>query len=155
MTDWQKPFREIEIGKGRIVSEGTDVAVLSVGHPGNFVQEAINEISDEYNVPAHFDLRFVKPLDEELLHNVFMRFKKIITVEDGTVIGGFGSAILEFMADNGYNCETIRLGVPDKFIEHGSLQELYSDCGYDVESITRILKKHAIKKTAEKISTKI
>ncbi len=155
IPDWQKPFKELPVGKGRIISEGTDVAILSVGHPGNFVQEAIKSISKEYCLPAHFDLRFVKPLDEELLHNIFMRFKKIITIEDGTIVGGFGSAILEFMADNGYNAEIIRLGVPDKFIEHGTLQELYHECGYDTESISQTIRKHASKRTPEKVTSKI
>jgi 1-deoxy-D-xylulose-5-phosphate synthase len=151
MPDWQKPFKEIPVGKGRIISEGTEIAILSVGHPGNFVQQAINNISTDYCPPAHFDLRFVKPLDEDLLHNIFMQFKKIITVEDGTIVGGFGSAIIEFMADNGYNSEVVRLGVPDKFIEHGTLQELYHECGYDVESIAQTIKKYASKKTYKQI----
>jgi 1-deoxy-D-xylulose-5-phosphate synthase len=155
MTDWQKPFKEIPIGKGRIISEGSEVAILSIGHPGNFVQEAIKNISVEFDPPAHFDLRFVKPLDEELLHNIFKRFNKIITVEDGTIVGGFGTAIVEFMADNGYNAEIIKLGVPDKFIEHGTLKELYHECGYDVESIAQTIKKYASKKTVEKVISKL
>ena len=139
IPDWHQPFAELHVGKGRIVTEGAEVAVLSVGHPGNFVQEAIKHVKEKSCFPAHYDLRFIKPLDEELLHGIFKKFKKIITVEDGTIVGGFGSAILEFMADNGYNAEVVRLGVPDRFIEHGTLQELYHDCGFDTESIEKAI----------------
>jgi 1-deoxy-D-xylulose-5-phosphate synthase len=140
MPDWQKVFKEIPIGKGRLISEGAEVAVLSIGHPGNIVQLAIRRVSDEYILPAHYDFRFLKPLDEELLHIIFNRYKKIVTVEDGTLIGGFGSAILEFMSDKGYNSQIIRLGIPDRFIEHGSIPELYKECGYDLESIENTIK---------------
>ncbi len=140
INNWQVPFSEIEIGKGRKISEGKDIAVISIGHPGNFVQEAIGLIQGEFDIPAHFDLRFIKPLDEELLHHIFRNFKKIITVEDGVIAGGMGSSILEFMSVNNYNAQLIRLGVPDKFIEHGSLKELQSECGFDAQGILKTLR---------------
>ncbi len=149
MPDWRKPFSELPIGKGRMISNGNGVAVLSVGHPGNFVKEAIKNIPPDIEVPAHFDLRFVKPLNQELLHTVFQKFKKIITVEDGSVIGGFGTAILEFMADNNYYAKVIRLGVPDKFVEHGTLDELHKECGFDSDSIIEVIKKLALKAVKE------
>lgn len=135
MVNWQKPFAAIPIGKGRKVSDGLNIAILSIGHPGNFVQQALKQLPEDILKPAHYDLRFVKPLDEVLLHEVFKSYNKIITVEDGTINGGFGSAILEFMSNNNYTARVVRLGVPDKFIEHGSLTELYRECGFDAEGI--------------------
>jgi len=137
MIDWQTPMHEVEIGKGRMVSDGRDIAILSIGHPGNFVQEAIQLTGNTHVTPAHFDMRFVKPLDSELLHHIFSHFKHIITVEDGVVTGGFGSAILEFMAENNYHAQVVRLGVPDTFIEHGTPAELQQLCGFDPLSIAR------------------
>ncbi len=130
---WRTPFKELEIGKGRCLIEGDEVAVLSIGAIG---REAIKAI--EKNPPrsvAIYDMRFLKPLDTELLHTVFKKFSKIITLEDGTTIGGLGSAVLEFMADHGYSAKVIRLGIPDHFIEHGSQQQLYRECGFDAEAI--------------------
>ena len=150
MADWQKPFSELVIGKGRLVSEGKDIAILSIGHPGNFVQDAISNLSDEYTKPAHYDMRFVKPIDEALLHEILKQFKTIITIEDGTIMGGFGTAVLEFMADNNYTSKVIRLGVPDKFIEHGTINELHKECGFDTESIENTLR-HLIPNKVEKI----
>ncbi len=141
MSDWRKPFTEIEIGKGRLVRDGNTVAILSIGHSGNFVTEALKILINDDHIPAHYDMRFVKPLDEMLLHQVFKRFKKIITIEDGCLKGGFGSAILEFMADHNYSAEVIRLGVPDRFIEHGTQKELYRECGYDAQAIADTVKK--------------
>lgn len=140
MPDWKKPFAEIEIGTGRKISEGEDVAILSIGHPGNFVVEAKKQLITDGIVPAHYDLRFVKPLDEELLHEVFSQFKKIITVEDGVIKGGFGTAILEFMSNNNYSAEIKRLGVPDRFIEHGSPREQYRECNFDADSIAKAVR---------------
>ncbi len=131
MIDWQTPLEEIEIGKGRMIQDGEGVAILSIGHPGNFVVDACKDLAVKGHVPAHFDMRFVKPLDEEMLHDVFSRFNKIITVEDGCIQGGFGSAVLEFMADNGYSAKVKRLGVPDSFVDHGTQKELWRECGYD------------------------
>ncbi len=141
LSDWRKPFTEIEIGKGRLVRDGNTVAILSIGHSGNFVTEALKILINDDHIPAHYDMRFVKPLDEMLLHQVFKRFKKIITIEDGCLKGGFGSAVLEFMADHNYSAEVIRLGVPDRFIEHGTQKELYRECGYDAQAITDTVKK--------------
>lgn len=139
MDNWKVDFEEIPIGKGRKVSDGQEIAILSIGHPGNFVQTAIEQLGSTIKKPAHYDLRFVKPLDEELLHSVFQNFKKIITIEDGVIKGGFGSAVLEFMADNGYQAQVLRLGVPDKFIEHGTVAELQNECGFDAEGVLKAI----------------
>jgi 1-deoxy-D-xylulose-5-phosphate synthase len=135
MPEWRTAFEEIEIGKGRKIKDGSGIAILSFGHPGNFATTAIRQLRSEGLDPAHYDMRFVKPLDEQLLHEVFSRFSKIITVEDGTVKGGFGSAVLEFMADNKYNAEVKMLGIPDEIIEHGSPKELHRECGFDAQAI--------------------
>lgn len=135
MTEWRTPFRKIEIGKGRKVKDGQDLAILSIGHIGNYATKAIEQLEkDGYSV-AHYDMRFVKPLDEELLHEVFSKFNKVITVEDGCIMGGFGSAIAEFMADNNYTAQIKRLGIPDKVIEHGEQPQLYLECQIDDKAI--------------------
>lgn len=133
--NWRLPFQEITIGKGRILKKGNDLAILSIGHVGNFVMEAIKEIEKEGFSIAHYDMRFIKPIDTEILHEVFKKFDKIITVEDGVINGGFGSAVVEFMVDNNYNSKIVRLGIPDKFVEQGTQMELYKICGYDAEGI--------------------
>src|SRR6476469_2033039 len=135
MPEWKKDFKEIQIGKGRKIKDGRDVAILSFGHPGNFVTTAIRDLRTTGIDAAHYDMRFAKPLDEELLHEVFAKFNKIITVEDGTVIGGFGSAILEFMNAHNYKAEVKILGIPDRLVEHGTLKELHKECGYDAAGI--------------------
>lgn len=135
ISDWKQPFMKIRIGEGRKLTDGTDIAILTIGKSGIFTKEAINLLSGENISAAHYDLRFVKPLDEKLLNEVFGRFNKIITVEDGVIKGGFGSAILEFMAQNGFSAQVKLLGIPDRFIEHGSLKELYKICGIDTEGI--------------------
>ncbi len=135
MPDWKTPFKEIEIGKGRKLKDGKDLAILSLGHPGNFATSAIRELKNEGIDAAHYDMRFVKPLDEQLLHEVFSKFNKIITIEDGTIVGGFGSAILEFMNAHHYKAEIKMLGIPDKIIEHGTLKELHHECNYDANAI--------------------
>jgi 1-deoxy-D-xylulose-5-phosphate synthase len=142
MPDWKKAFTEIEIGKGRLVKKGDQVAILSIGHPGNFVAEASKLLMDYDITPEHYDMRFVKPLDEELLHKILKRFKKIVTVEDGCIKGGFGSAVLEFMADKHYtDIQVVRLGIPDRFIEHGTQKELQLECGFDAKAIAEAVKK--------------
>jgi 1-deoxy-D-xylulose-5-phosphate synthase len=141
MPEWRTPFTEIEIGKGRKLKDGKDLAILTYGHPGNFATTAIRQLRTEDLNPAHYDLRFVKPLDEEMLHEVFNKYNKIITVEDGSVLGGFGSAILEFMAANQYHAQVIILGIPDKIIEHGTLKQLQNEAGFDAESIYAAAKK--------------
>lgn len=141
MPDWKRPFKEIPIGKGRKLVDGEEVALLTIGHIGNEAAKAIVELNTEGIYPAHYDLRFVKPLDEELLHEVFGKFNKIITVEDGALPGGFGSAILEFMSDHNYKAEVVRLGIPDEIIEHGEQEELWRLCGYDFSSIIKVCQK--------------
>ena len=135
MPDWKKPFEEIEIGKGRKIRDGKDIAILSFGHPGNYAAAAIRELRAEGITPAHFDMRFAKPLDEELLHEALQKYQRVITVEDGTVVGGFGSAVAEFMAEHNYKNDIKILGIPDALVEHGSLKELHRECGYDAQGI--------------------
>jgi 1-deoxy-D-xylulose-5-phosphate synthase len=135
MVNWQKPFEEVVVGKGRKLKDGEDVAILSFGHPGNFATTAIRELKTQGLNPAHYDMRFAKPIDEELLHEVFAKFEKIVTVEDGSVVGGFGSAVLEFMALNGYKADVKILGIPDRIVEHGTLKELHRECRYDAIAI--------------------
>jgi 1-deoxy-D-xylulose-5-phosphate synthase len=139
--EWNKPFEEIEIGKSRMLSDGKDMAILSIGHTGNTVSEVIKKLSAENFSIAHYDMRFVAPLDKETLHDIFQKFNRIITIEDGILSGGFGSAIVEFMSDNGYNAKIIRLGIPDYFVEHGSQEELHKECGFDAESIELAIRK--------------
>jgi 1-deoxy-D-xylulose-5-phosphate synthase len=135
MTEWKTPFEKIEIGKARKLKDGEDIAILSFGHPGNFAAAAIRDVKADGLNPAHYDMRFAKPLDEEALHEICRKFNKIITVEDGTVKGGFGTAVLEFMAIHNYKNETRIMGIPDKIIEHGTLKELRRECGFDAEGI--------------------
>lgn len=134
VVDWRCPFEEIAVGKGRCLREGTDVAVLSFGPLGVEVQKAIRDVSLSV---AHYDMRFVKPLDEELLDEVGRKFKRIVTVEDGSREGGFGSAVLEWMSDHGYTPQMKRLGLPDRFVEHGTVAELQKITGIDAESIKK------------------
>jgi len=134
--DWKKPFEKIEIGKGRKLADGTDLAILTIGKSGIFAQPAIKELTSRNISAAHYDLRFVKPLDKEMLTEVFENFENIITVEDGTLVGGFGSAVVEFMVEKGFRNNVKVIGIPDKFIEHGTPAELYRDCGIDSKGIT-------------------
>ena len=138
--EWKSPMKEIEIGSGRKLAEGKDLAVLSFGHPGNFAAEAIRDLRREGIHVAHYDMRFVKPLDAKLLREVFANHSKIITVEDGTITGGFGSAILEFMAANGFQAQVRILGIPDAVIEHGSPGELYAEIGIDAAHIAATIR---------------
>ncbi|MBX2846060.1 MAG: 1-deoxy-D-xylulose-5-phosphate synthase [Saprospiraceae bacterium] len=141
MPNWKTPFEKVTIGTGRKVKDGEDVAILTIGHPGNFAVQACAQLEEEGLHPAHFDMRFVKPIDEALLHEVAQQYSKIITVEDGCIQGGFGSAVLEFLADNNYShVQVQRLGVPDAFIEHGTQQELWAECGYDADAISDAVK---------------
>ena len=135
MVDWKKPFEKIEIGKGRKLKDGKDIAILTIGHPGNFAQTAIRNLRTDDIDPAHYDMRFAKPLDENLLHEVFQHYNKIVTVEDGTVVGGLGTAVLEFMNAHGYNSQISILGIPDTIVEHGSIKELHHECHYDAAAI--------------------
>jgi 1-deoxy-D-xylulose-5-phosphate synthase len=135
LTDWKKPFREIPVGKGRMIKDGKDLAILSIGHIGNEVVKATELLTVKGISVAHYDIRYLKPIDEELLHSIFSRFDSVITVEDGTVTGGLGSAIAEFMADHDYKAKLIRLGIPDRFVEQGTVSELQRECGFDAEGI--------------------
>jgi 1-deoxy-D-xylulose-5-phosphate synthase len=135
MPEWRKPFEEIQIGKGRKLRDGKDIAILTIGHPGNFAAAAIRDLRHDGITPAHFDMRFAKPLDEELLHEALQGYSKIITVEDGTIVGGFGSAVTEFMAEHGYKNDLRMLGIPDRVVEHGTLKDLHRECGYDAQGI--------------------
>lgn len=135
MVDWRRPMKAIPVGKGRKICDGEEIAILSIGAIGNEVVKATAELNAEGYYPAHYDLRFVKPLDEALLRDVFAKFKKVITVEDGCLEGGMGSAVIEFMVDNDIHVNVTRLGIPDKVIEHGEQPELWAECGYDAKSI--------------------
>lgn len=137
MPEWKTEMKAVEIGKGRKLKDGKGIAILSFGHPGNFAAAAIRNLKSEGIDPAHYDLRFAKPLDEEMLHEVFQRYNKIITVEDGTIVGGVGSAVLEFMAAHHYQAQVKMLGIPDRIVEHGSQKELHRECGYDAEAIAK------------------
>lgn len=137
IIDWKQPMKEIPIGKGRLISEGSEIAYLTLGPLGVNVAKAITHLKTQGITPAHYDMRFAKPLDEEILHEVMKHFRRIITVEDGSIAGGFGSAIVEFAAHHNYNVEIRTLGLPDKFIEHGSPDELYKICGLDYESLAK------------------
>jgi 1-deoxy-D-xylulose-5-phosphate synthase len=139
MTEWKTPFKEIKIGQGRKVTSGDDIAILSIGHPGNFAQKAIEQLKGSGVSVAHYDMRFVKPLDTLLLHEIFSKFDKVITVEDGCLMGGFGSAVLEFMIDQKYKADVIRLGIPDEYIHHGTQEELWADCGFDAAAIVKTI----------------
>jgi len=135
MPEWKTEMKEIKIGTGRKLKDGNDIAILSLGHPGNFAAAAIRDLKNDGLNPAHYDMRFAKPLDEVMLHEVFGKFEKIITVEDGTVVGGFGSAVLEFMNEHNYKAEIKILGIPDRLVEHGTPKELHHECGYDAPAI--------------------
>jgi 1-deoxy-D-xylulose-5-phosphate synthase len=141
MVDWKKPFSEIKIGTGRKLKDGDQIAILSFGHPGNFAASAIRDLKLEGIDVAHYDMRFVKPLDEEMAHEVFGKYNKVITIEDGTVVGGFGSAILEFMNQNGYKADVHIMGIPDRIVEHGTPKQLYEEIGIDAEAIKSNVRK--------------
>lgn len=137
MPDWRTPFEKIEIGKGRKLRSGEDLVFLTLGHIGNYATEVCERLAARGIDVGHIDMRFAKPLDENLLHEVFAQYKKVITIEDGCVQGGFGSAILEFMADHNYAAEVKRLGIPDAIIEHGEQNELHRECGFDPDGIEK------------------
>jgi 1-deoxy-D-xylulose-5-phosphate synthase len=141
MTDWQTTLQKIVVGKGRKVRDGNDIALISLGHVGNFALDAAQALAQENIQVACFDMRFLKPIDTEMLHHIFGNFKHIITIEDGTIVGGLGSAVLEFQADHGYTGQVKRLGIPDAFIPHGKQDELHHDCGYDMAGIMESVKK--------------
>jgi 1-deoxy-D-xylulose-5-phosphate synthase len=135
MTNWKTPMKAIAVGKGRKLRDGKDIAILSIGHIGNLAIDACNNLAKQGIEAAHYDMRFAKPIDEMLLHEVFAKFDKVITVEDGCIVGGMGSAVVEFMSSNGYMAQVKRLGIPDSFVDHGEQKELYAECGYDAQGI--------------------
>lgn len=139
-SDWRNDMQILPIGKGRKLREGNDIAVLSLGPIGNEAMKAIDQVEQEGISVAHYDMIYLKPLDKALLHEVGRKFKRIITIENGVIAGGLGSAVLEFMADHGYTPFVKRIGVPDQFIEHGSIPELYKLCGMDADSIAEIIR---------------
>ncbi len=137
MPEWKTPMEAIEIGSGRVIREGSDIAILTIGHIGNYALDILEDLKENGVDAGHYDMRFVKPLDEKLLHKIFTKYEKVITVEDGCIQGGFGSAVLEFMADHGYSASVRRLGIPDAIIEHGEQIELQAECGFDQEGIRK------------------
>jgi 1-deoxy-D-xylulose-5-phosphate synthase len=137
LPNWRTPMEEIRIGSGRRIKEGEELAILTIGHVGNYAVEVCDNLSKQNIEVGHYDMRFVKPLDEKLLHEIFARYKKILTVEDGSIQGGFGSAIVEFMADHNYNADIKRLGIPDRVVEHGEQLELHKESGFDPEGIEK------------------
>ena len=151
MVDWKTPMQEIKVGTGRKLKDGKDIAILSFGHPGNFAASAIRDVKAEGLDPAHYDMRFVKPLDEEMLHEVFSNYNKVITVEDGTVVGGFGSAILEFMNEHGYKADVRILGIPDSLVEHGTPKQLYDQIGIDANGIAAEIRALAMQPTTKEV----
>ena len=141
-VNWRQPFQEMEIGKGQQLKDGADLAILSLGPIGKEATKAIEILEEEQISVAHFDMRFLKPLDNKLLKTVFSRFNRIITLEDASVVGGLGSAVIEYMNDNSYKAKVIRLGIPDRFVDQGTQEELYRECGFDalgIESAARNL----------------
>ena len=140
LVDWRCPLEEVEVGKGRKLSEGDDIAILSIGTVGNNVQKAICNLNVKKSV-AHYDMRFLKPLDEDILHEVGKKFRNIITVEDGVRNGGMGSAVMEWFADHDYDVRVKRLGLPDYFVEHGTVAQLQHIVGIDVDGIVQALEK--------------
>ncbi|MFO7940213.1 MAG: 1-deoxy-D-xylulose-5-phosphate synthase [Bacteroidales bacterium] len=140
LSEWETAFSKQVVGKGRCLKSGSDIAVLSVGHPGNFVAEAIQQMQKEPVDIAHYDLRYVKPLDTELLDEVAAHFTKVITVEDGTIVGGFGSAVLEYFSDINAHVQVKRMGIPDSYVEQGTPAELYQECGFDAQGIEQAIR---------------
>ncbi len=151
MPDWKTPMHELAIGRGRKLINGNDIAILTIGHPGNFATKACADLLKDGISAAHYDMRFAKPIDETLLHEVFAKFNRVITVEDGCIIGGMGSAVVEFMAENGYAAQVKRLGIPDKYIHHGEQKELWADCGFDAAGITSTAKELLAEKSASMV----
>jgi 1-deoxy-D-xylulose-5-phosphate synthase len=137
MVNWRTPMQEVEIGRGRKLRDGEEIVLLTIGHIGNYAVEVCNRMAKKNLSVGHYDMRFVKPIDEDILHEVFTNYKKVITVEDGCIPGGFGSAVLEFMADNNYTAEVRRMGIPDRIVEHGEQSELHRECGFDADGIER------------------
>ena len=141
LVDWRCPLEAVEVGKGRLMREGNDVAFLTLGPLGKVMESVLDEAAKQGVSVAHYDMRFLKPIDTAILHEVGEKFKYVVTLEDGCVSGGLGSAVVEYMAENGYNPTIKVMGIPDKFIEHGTPEELYRVCGMDKESVLRTILK--------------
>lgn len=139
--NWKKPFSEIKKGTGQLLRKGEDIAIVSIGPIGQDAAEAIRQLEKQGIDAAHYDLRFLKPLDENLLSHLFEHHTKILTVEDGAITGGMGSALLEYMSEHGYRADIRRIGVPDRFIDHGTIPELYHECGMDADGIVKETRK--------------
>jgi len=139
--DWKRSFEEIEIGKAQLIKQGEKIAILSAGTPGIKIMQVCNKLEQNNISAAHYNMRFVKPLDTTCLREVCEKFETIVTVEDGVITGGFGSSVLEFIADNNFKNRILRFGIPDRFVEHGSQQELTNECGYDIENIVNVILK--------------
>jgi 1-deoxy-D-xylulose-5-phosphate synthase len=142
---WNVPFQEIEIGKSRLLKEGNDIAVLTIGYPGIVASDVIRKLEKENISAEHYDMRFVSPLDTDTLDKIFRKFRHVITIEDGILKGGFGSAVIEYMTEKGYTAEIRRLGIPDYFVEHGTQDELYRECGFDAEGIEIAIREMIVK----------
>jgi 1-deoxy-D-xylulose-5-phosphate synthase len=140
LVDWRNEPQVIPIGKGRKLRDGEGVAILSYGHPGNFAEVAIQTLAAEGIQPAHYNLLFVKPLDDALLHELFGSFTRVVTVEDGSLPGGFGSAVMEWMVEHGYAAQITRLGIPDRVVHQGTPEELHAECGYDAAAIAHAVR---------------
>lgn len=138
--DWKVPFQQLKIGKGQTLIDGKDIAIITIGHVGNTAIEVCNQLAADGIEAAHYDMRFLKPIDKDLLHTVFAKHKRVITIEDGTILGGLGSAVMEFAADNNYHAKIKRLGIPDRFVEQGTLDELKAECGFDKTGIIKAIK---------------
>ncbi|MFO8001828.1 MAG: 1-deoxy-D-xylulose-5-phosphate synthase [Marinilabilia sp.] len=143
LVDWQTPFEKIEPGTARKLASGNDLAFLTIGPVGVKVQRVVDSLRQENISAAHYDMRFVKPLDESILHEVFQNHSRIITIEDGTIVGGLGTAVLEFMSEHGYRATIKKLGIPDKFIDQGTQTELAHDCGFDMENMRYVARQLA------------
>ncbi|GHT01657.1 hypothetical protein AGMMS49525_03020 [Bacteroidia bacterium] len=141
LKDWQRPFKILPVGKGRKLKDGKDIVVVSIGPIGNIAREAIEKAKLSGVDAAHYDMIYLKPIDEELLHEIGKNYKRVVTVENGTTQGGLGTAVMEFMSENNYSPEVVRIGIPDEFIPHGTIPELYKLCGMDVDSIAEVLQK--------------
>ncbi|MEY4646598.1 MAG: hypothetical protein RIQ98_434, partial [Bacteroidota bacterium] len=152
MPAWRTNFEEIQIGKGVQLKKGKDIAILSIGHIGNEAIKAAEQLATQGIDAAHYDMRFAKPLDEELLHEIFKTYSTILTVEDASIVGGFGSAVAEFMVDHQYQSKIIRLGIPDQIVEHGEQSELYALCGIDSKGIAQKIAEHFGLKASVKAS---
>lgn len=139
LLDWKNEMKEVEIGKGVKLTEGDDIAILSIGHIGNIVADAVEELKAQGMKVAHYDMIFLKPLDESILHETGSKYKTVVTVEDGTVVGGLGTAVSEWYCEHGYNVKVRKIGIPDSFIPHGTVPQLYELCGMDNNSIKDVV----------------